>query len=244
MIGVVYLGTNPQTEERLRYLPGRQVRLTRNYKDAATAFHRILREECPYRGRDSHYLSAPELQKHLYYSIDWPVVGWRPSNLPTMRYQRHAGHQCIRHRIEQEITIYQRSREHPVWQSDYQAEDSALQNTPLEAHIWHRCIALCHHYPLPHPTYHGIGHQGWRSQRSRAFQVEASRNQLYCFWLLEVPFHVHQCWTAIERTEQEQQPVCQPRRTARGGQECYHLSLRRCRRKGNVWHGHGVGDDD
>ena len=37
MIGVVYLGTNPQTEERLRYLPGRQVRLTRNYKDAATA---------------------------------------------------------------------------------------------------------------------------------------------------------------------------------------------------------------
>ena len=37
MIGVVYLGNNPQTEERLKYLPGRQVRLTKNYKEAAMA---------------------------------------------------------------------------------------------------------------------------------------------------------------------------------------------------------------
>jgi lipopolysaccharide/colanic/teichoic acid biosynthesis glycosyltransferase len=37
MIGVVYLGNNQQTEERLKYLPGRQVKMTRNYKDAAIA---------------------------------------------------------------------------------------------------------------------------------------------------------------------------------------------------------------
>lgn len=37
MIGVVYLGNNPQTEERLKYIPGRQVRLTKNYKEAALA---------------------------------------------------------------------------------------------------------------------------------------------------------------------------------------------------------------
>ena len=37
MIGVVYLGNNPETEERLKYLPGRQVRLTKNYKETATA---------------------------------------------------------------------------------------------------------------------------------------------------------------------------------------------------------------
>ena len=37
MIGVIYLGNNPQTEERLKYLPGRQVKMTRNYKEAATA---------------------------------------------------------------------------------------------------------------------------------------------------------------------------------------------------------------
>ena len=35
MIGVVYLGNNSQTEERLKYLPGRQVKVTRNYKEAA-----------------------------------------------------------------------------------------------------------------------------------------------------------------------------------------------------------------
>ena len=37
MIGVVYLGNNPQTEERLKYLPGRQVKVVRNYMEAADA---------------------------------------------------------------------------------------------------------------------------------------------------------------------------------------------------------------
>ena len=37
MIGIVYLGNNPQTEERLKYIPGRQVRLIKNYKEAALA---------------------------------------------------------------------------------------------------------------------------------------------------------------------------------------------------------------
>ena len=37
MIGVVYLGNNPSTEERLKYIPGRMVRVARNYKEAAEA---------------------------------------------------------------------------------------------------------------------------------------------------------------------------------------------------------------
>jgi len=37
MIGVVYLGTNPKTEERMRYLPGRQVTFTKSYMEAAEA---------------------------------------------------------------------------------------------------------------------------------------------------------------------------------------------------------------
>lgn len=37
MIGVVYLGNNPQTEERLKYLPGRQVTFTKKYMEAADA---------------------------------------------------------------------------------------------------------------------------------------------------------------------------------------------------------------
>ncbi len=35
MIGVVYLGTNPKTQERLKYIPGQLVRMTSLYKDAA-----------------------------------------------------------------------------------------------------------------------------------------------------------------------------------------------------------------
>ena len=35
MIGVVYLGNNLKTQERLRYIPGQLVRMTNAYKDAA-----------------------------------------------------------------------------------------------------------------------------------------------------------------------------------------------------------------
>ena len=35
MIGVIYLGANPQSEERLKYLPGRQVKFTKSYLEAA-----------------------------------------------------------------------------------------------------------------------------------------------------------------------------------------------------------------
>lgn len=37
MIGVVYLGNSPKTEERLKYLPGKQVKTVTNYKEAALA---------------------------------------------------------------------------------------------------------------------------------------------------------------------------------------------------------------
>ncbi len=45
MIGVVYLGNNPQTEERLKYLPGRQVKFLKNYKEAASACIPHVRNE-------------------------------------------------------------------------------------------------------------------------------------------------------------------------------------------------------
>ena len=45
MIGIVYLGNNPQTEERLKYIPGRLVQLTKTYKDAATACAPHVRNE-------------------------------------------------------------------------------------------------------------------------------------------------------------------------------------------------------
>ena len=35
MVGVVYLGNNPKTQERLKYIPGQLVRVTNAYKDAA-----------------------------------------------------------------------------------------------------------------------------------------------------------------------------------------------------------------
>ena len=45
MIGIVYLGNNPQTEERLKYIPGRLVRLTNTYKDATSACAPHVRNE-------------------------------------------------------------------------------------------------------------------------------------------------------------------------------------------------------
>ena len=45
MIGIVYLGNNSQTEERLKYIPGRLVQMTKNYKDAVTACAPHVRNE-------------------------------------------------------------------------------------------------------------------------------------------------------------------------------------------------------
>ena len=45
MIGIVYLGTNSQTEERLKYIPGRLVQLTKNYKEAAALCAPHVRNE-------------------------------------------------------------------------------------------------------------------------------------------------------------------------------------------------------
>ena len=45
MIGVVYLGSNPETEERLRYIPGRLVQYTKSYKEAAAACSTHVRNE-------------------------------------------------------------------------------------------------------------------------------------------------------------------------------------------------------
>ena len=35
MIGVIYLGNDPETQERLKYIPGRLVQFAANYKEAA-----------------------------------------------------------------------------------------------------------------------------------------------------------------------------------------------------------------
>ena len=45
MIGVVYLGNNPETQERLKYIPGRLVQYTTNYKDAASVCAPHVRNE-------------------------------------------------------------------------------------------------------------------------------------------------------------------------------------------------------
>ena len=45
MIGVVYLGNNPESQERLKYIPGRLVQYTTNYKDAASVCAPHVRNE-------------------------------------------------------------------------------------------------------------------------------------------------------------------------------------------------------
>ena len=48
MIGVVYLGSNPKTQERLKYIPGQLVRMTDAYKEAA--------QICTQHVANEHYL--------------------------------------------------------------------------------------------------------------------------------------------------------------------------------------------
>ncbi len=45
MIGVIYLGNNAQTEERMKYLPGRQVNLTKNYKETEALYNKRSGED-------------------------------------------------------------------------------------------------------------------------------------------------------------------------------------------------------
>ena len=45
MIGVVYLGNNQETQDRLKYIPGRLVQYTTNYKDAASVCAPHVRNE-------------------------------------------------------------------------------------------------------------------------------------------------------------------------------------------------------
>ena len=45
MIGIVYLGKNSETQERLKYIPGRLVQFATNYKDAAAACAPHVRNE-------------------------------------------------------------------------------------------------------------------------------------------------------------------------------------------------------
>ena len=45
MIGVVYLGNNPKTQERLKYIPGQLVRMTTAYEHFIVFFERNVRSE-------------------------------------------------------------------------------------------------------------------------------------------------------------------------------------------------------
>ena len=45
MIGVVYLGNSKDTEERLKYIPGRLVQFAKNYKEAASVYVSHVRNE-------------------------------------------------------------------------------------------------------------------------------------------------------------------------------------------------------
>ena len=45
MIGVVYLGSNPKTQERLKYIPGQSVKMTTAYKDTASICTPHIRNE-------------------------------------------------------------------------------------------------------------------------------------------------------------------------------------------------------
>ena len=103
MIGVTYLGNNPETQERLKYIPGRLVQFATNYKEAANMCsphvqneHFILFFEQSVQAEDVTAITY--LNKEcLYYPVDPSVGPGRQEELSAMRYQRHLGRQCIHH---------------------------------------------------------------------------------------------------------------------------------------------------
>ena len=76
MIGVVYLGNNPKTQERLKYIPGQLVRMTSLYKDAAqictphvTNEHFIVFYERNVRSEDITAITYLRKKSHGVYII-------------------------------------------------------------------------------------------------------------------------------------------------------------------------------
>ena len=59
MIGVVYLGNNATTQERLKYIPGQLVKITKNYKDAAI--------DCKPQPKNDHYIIFNERNYNGYF---------------------------------------------------------------------------------------------------------------------------------------------------------------------------------
>ena len=73
MVGVVYIGNNPQSEERLKYLPGKHVIFKKDYSEAASECNTrklydhyiiFLEKTSPC----SHHLSETKLPRHLHHS--------------------------------------------------------------------------------------------------------------------------------------------------------------------------------
>ena len=95
MIGVVYLGSNPKTEERLKYIPGRLVQYTRNYKDAASACSTHVRNEHFIvffeQGEQSDDINAitylkKKKQARIYHTANQRVGSRIPNSVPEERY--------------------------------------------------------------------------------------------------------------------------------------------------------------
>ena len=89
MIGVIYLGNNPETQERLKYIPGRMVQFATNYKEAANMCSpHILNEHFILFCEQS--VQTEDVTAITYIKKKYKNDNRRQENLSEVWYQRHA----------------------------------------------------------------------------------------------------------------------------------------------------------
>ena len=156
MIGVVYLGNNPKTQERLRYIPGQLVRMTNAYKDAA--------QICTPHVANEHFLvffernvRSEDITAITYLRKKCPRVYIVLMTNTMTEDERRIYMKCgINDTIHQEAsvtelnTVYLRPRECIIRRRGAQIWHLKIQDSRLEAYVRYYFLNAGHHCPVAH----------------------------------------------------------------------------------------------
>ena len=147
MIGVIYLGNNPETQERLKYIPGRLVQFATNYKEAANMCsphvlneHFIMFFEQSVQTED---VTAITYIKKKYKSVYIILLTHQLTQDDKKSYQKCGINDTMD--VNASITEINKKIQ---FIADVKASYLAFQDSPLEASFRHRCFIIGHYHSL------------------------------------------------------------------------------------------------
>ena len=215
MIGVVYLGKNPETEERLKYIPGRLVQYATNYKDAASLCaphvrneHFILFYEQNVQAEDITAITYLKKKcKNIYI-----ILLTHDLTLDDRKMYQKCG---INDTINANSSITELNKKiqfisdrEGMMFDDAPSRHLAIQDSSLETPFRYHLLSVGNYHPFSCLYHHGYCHPTGE-QGSDYLQVQASRYQLHRIQFPEVPLHVCRCGATLEGSGQGSwQPVC------------------------------------